>query len=106
MGATLRARNLFCPLGKSAACALTPGSPFVCIGAVKPFLCLGLLVLSTACTTLENRRDLYRAPEEGYEKWSRHAPPTRLPNSMPGNTSTTTTTTTTTRNGVITYPDE
>ncbi len=66
------------------------------------------VAVATGCTTLENRRDLYRSPAEGYEHWYRHPPPTRLPSLMPGTRATTTTTTTTTaeRNGVITFPEE
>jgi hypothetical protein len=63
------------------------------------------LIVGTACTTLENRRDLYRSPAEGYERWYRHPPPTRLPNSAP-RTRKTPPAGTTERNGVITFPEE
>ncbi|MDQ6624766.1 MAG: hypothetical protein M3Y69_01305 [Verrucomicrobiota bacterium] len=66
---------------------------------------------TASCTTLENRRDLYRSPAEGYERWYRQPPPTRLPSLPPGTRATSTTTTTTTtktteRNGVITFREE
>jgi hypothetical protein len=69
------------------------------------------LAAATSCTTLENRRDLYRSPAEGYERWYRHPPPTRLPSLPPGERASTTTRTTTSvrtteRNGVITFPEE
>ena len=70
---------------------------------------LFLLVFAcgASCTTLENRRDLYRSPAEGYELWHRHPPPTRRPAGPPVQPSTTTKTTTTTqRHGVITFPEE
>ncbi|MGI9088425.1 MAG: hypothetical protein ACR2HH_11895 [Chthoniobacterales bacterium] len=77
---------------------------------MKPLLLVALVgIASFSCTTLENRRDLYRAPAEGYEEWFPHPPPTRLPSTMPGTTSSTTTTTTTThseRHGVINFPEE
>lgn len=63
-------------------------------------------VAATSCTTLENRRDLYRSPAEGYERWHQHPPPTRLPSMTPGARSSTTTTTTTERHGVIMFPEE
>jgi hypothetical protein len=71
---------------------------------------LPLLLAATSCTTLENRRDLYRSPAEGYERWHRQPPPTRKPASgpvpaasegvpapAPGPTE---------RHGVITFPEE
>jgi len=73
---------------------------------VKLALC-AVLIACTSCTTLENRRDLYRSPAEGYEKWFPYPPPTRKPAGPPVSTTTTTTTTTTTqRHGVISYPEE
>lgn len=66
------------------------------------------VVACTSCTTLENRRDLYRSPAEGYEEWYPQPPPTRLPSMMPGSATTTTTTTTTRteQHGVLTFPEE
>ncbi|MGI8438367.1 MAG: hypothetical protein ACR2NX_15950 [Chthoniobacterales bacterium] len=65
---------------------------------------LPLLVACTACTTLENRRDLYRAPGEGYEEWYPEPPPTRGPATGP--VRATTTTTTTKQSTTITYRDQ
>jgi hypothetical protein len=78
---------------------------------MRSLLWLSLLLATTSCTTLENRRDLYRSPAEGYERWYPQPPPTRLPSLPPGapatrTTTTTTTTKTTERNGVITFPEE
>ncbi|MFN2476855.1 MAG: hypothetical protein ABR526_11015 [Chthoniobacterales bacterium] len=75
---------------------------------MRPLLLLCLVLATTSCTTLENRRDLYRSPAEGYERWYPHPPPTRLRSSSPGAAATTTTTTTKTieRNGVLTFPEE
>ncbi|HEV8185323.1 MAG TPA: hypothetical protein VGP40_05165 [Chthoniobacterales bacterium] len=71
---------------------------------MKLLLMFVAIAAATGCTTLENRRDLYRSPAEGYERWHRHPPPTRLPSSPPGTRPTTNTTTETTeRNGVITF---
>lgn len=51
---------------------------------MKALLLFPLVVVAcTACTTLENRRDLYRSPAEGYERWHRHPPPTRKPAGPP-----------------------
>ncbi len=61
---------------------------------------------ATGCTTLENRRDLYRSPAEGYERYYRQPPPTRLPSMMPGTQATTTTTTTTTERNGVKFLDE
>ena len=72
----------------------------------KPLL-LVFVAACTSCTTLENRRDLYRSPEEGYEEWYPHPPPTRLPSTMPGNATTSTTMTTRMEHhGVLTFPEE
>jgi hypothetical protein len=73
---------------------------------VKLLLILPLILAATSCTTLENRRDLYRSPAEGYERWYRQPPPTRKPAGPPVQSTTTTTTTTTSRNGVISFPEE
>ena len=75
-----------------------------CIAAVKPPLLVCLLLASVSCTTLENRRDLYRSPGERYEQWHPHPPPTRLP--AGASRQTTTTTTTVERHGVISFPEE
>jgi hypothetical protein len=72
------------------------------IARVKPFLILPLLLACVSCTTLENRRDLYRSPAEGYEQWYPMPPPTRLPSTGPVPASASTGP----RNGVITFPDE
>ncbi len=86
--------------------ALTPAHAFGCITAVKPPLLLCLVLAGASCTTLENRRDLYRSPAEGYEQWHPQPPPTRLPAGPPRTTTTTTTTTTIERHGVISFPEE
>ncbi|MDQ6655543.1 MAG: hypothetical protein M3Y80_07005 [Verrucomicrobiota bacterium] len=67
---------------------------------------IGVLACAS-CTTLENRRDLYRSPREGYEAWFPQPPPTRLPSSPPS-ASTTISTTAGAGNphGVITFPEE
>jgi hypothetical protein len=62
-----------------------------------------LLIAMSSCTTLENRRDLYRSPAEGYERWHRHPPPTRKPAGPPVPA---TATTVPERHGVITFPEE
>ncbi len=87
--------------------------PFWLHRRVKSLLLVVPLLACVACTTLENRRDLYRSPGEGYEPWYSHPPPTRLPSTSPatrGGTTTMTTTTITTgsvqSHGVITFPDE
>lgn len=84
---------------------MTPALASGRIARVKRLLLLFLLLACSGCTTLENRRDLYRSPAEGYEEWFPQPPPTRLPSMGPVQ-STTTTTTTTQRNGVITFPSE
>src|SRR3712207_1916173 len=63
--------------------SLTALRASVCIAPVKLLLVLALLLAATSCTTLENRRDLYRSPAEGYERWYRRPPPTRLPSTGP-----------------------
>ncbi len=73
---------------------------------VKLLLFLLLILSCVSCTTLENRRDLYRSPGEGYEKWYPEPPPTRGPATGPVRSTTTTTTTTTTTQGAIKFPDE
>ncbi|MFN2509509.1 MAG: hypothetical protein ABR589_12150 [Chthoniobacterales bacterium] len=75
------------------------------IAGVKLLLLFWALVASVACTTLENRRDLYRSPAEGYERWYRRPPPTRKPAGPPAAPATSTTTTTE-RHGVLTFPEE
>ncbi|MEO5721220.1 MAG: hypothetical protein ABIR71_07100 [Chthoniobacterales bacterium] len=72
---------------------------------MKALLILVLLLGCVSCTTLENRRDLYRSPAESYEQWYPQPPPTRGPAMGPVRT-TTTTTTTTTQRGVISFPNE
>jgi hypothetical protein len=84
--------------------ALTARMPSGSIARVKRLLFCTLMAC-TSCTTLENRRDLYRSPAEGYEEWYPYPPPTRKPAAGPVST-TTTTTTTTQRHGVISYPGE
>ena len=54
-----------------------------CIARVKPLFAVLFAIACASCTTLENRRDLYRAPAEGYEQNFPYPPPTRLPNSAP-----------------------
>ncbi|MBA3386092.1 MAG: hypothetical protein H0T95_05655 [Chthoniobacterales bacterium] len=50
---------------------------------MKFVLLVSAMLACASCTTLENRRDLYRSPAEGYERWYRHPPPTRLPSTGP-----------------------
>ncbi len=50
---------------------------------MKWLLVFLLALAGASCTTLENRRDLYRAPQEGYEEWYPEPPPTRLPSLPP-----------------------
>ncbi|MGZ4965944.1 MAG: hypothetical protein ACXWFY_00830 [Chthoniobacterales bacterium] len=73
---------------------------------MKWFPLIVLVLASTSCTTLENRRDLYRSPEEGYEKWYPQPPPTRLPASGPVPASAGHKGASQERNGVITFPEE
>src|SRR5215210_6580859 len=87
------------------------GPPIWLHRRVKTLLLFASLLACASCTTLENRRDLYRSPAEGYERWHRHPPPTRLPSTGPVTRRTTTTTTTTIsgseeRHGVISFPEE
>jgi hypothetical protein len=63
--------------------ALTHNLSSARIARVKPLLIVLFALICVSCTTLENRRDLYRSPGEFYEEWSPHPPPTRLPNSGP-----------------------
>ncbi|HEV3409985.1 MAG TPA: hypothetical protein VG095_06810 [Chthoniobacterales bacterium] len=67
-------------------------------------LVLGLLLAGSSCTTLENRRDLYRSPAEGYERWYRRPPPTRKPASGPVPAQQQSAPQE--RHGVITFPEE
>ncbi len=60
------------------------------IARVKSLCAFCLLLACVSCTTLENRRDLYRSPAEGYEEWYPHPPPTRLPSTGPATKITTT----------------
>ena len=87
--------------------SLTGRGASVCIRRVKRLLVLGLLFAASSCTTLENRRDLYRSPEEGYERNFRHPPPTRRPASGPLPAATSTgVPVPVERHGVITFPEE
>ncbi|MBA2242951.1 MAG: hypothetical protein H0W04_08700 [Chthoniobacterales bacterium] len=76
------------------------------IAAVKSLLLFSSLLACASCTTLENRRDLYRSPAEGHEHWHRHPPPTRWSTTRTTTTSTTTTSGAVERQGVITFPEE
>ena len=92
---------------KMSSASLTPLEASVCMARVKPRPILFFFVAAcTSCTTLENRRDLYRSPAEGYEAWYPQPPPTRLPSTMPGGVTTTTTTTRTEQHGAISFPEE
>jgi hypothetical protein len=83
-----------------------PGS-FVCIPQMRPLLLVSFALTIASCTTLENRRDLYRSPAEGYEQWYPNPPPTRLRSLPPAVSATRSMTTKATeRNGVITFPEE
>jgi hypothetical protein len=73
---------------------------------VKWLSLFAVLLAATSCTTLENRRDLYRSPEEGYERAYPHPPPTRLPASGPVPATANGGSGPTERNGVVTYPEE
>ncbi|MEP6808906.1 MAG: hypothetical protein ABI992_01575 [Chthoniobacterales bacterium] len=73
---------------------------------MKCLVLLPLILGCVSCTTLENRRDLYRSPAEGYEEYYPYPPPTRGPATGPVRTTTTTTTTKQTAPGPITFPDE
>ena len=84
---------------------MTPLGASVCIARVKSLLLFSLTVVACAsCTTLENRRDLYRSPAEGYERWYRHPPPTRKPAGPPVPTSEIPAGAVE-RHGVITFPE-
>jgi hypothetical protein len=72
---------------------------------VKALLLCCLVCACGACTTLENRRDLYRSPAEGYEQWHRRPPPTRLPAGPPVRGSAVKDAPTQ-QHGVITFPEE
>ncbi|MDQ6622730.1 MAG: hypothetical protein M3Y86_04500 [Verrucomicrobiota bacterium] len=67
------------------------------------FIAIAIALAITSCTTLENRRDLYRSPMEGYEPWYPQPPPTRLPSTAPG---TSATSAAAQSHGVITFPEE
>ena len=75
-----------------------------CIARVKPLLLFLIVIVATSCTTLENRRDLYRSPAEGYERWYRRPPPTRKPAGPPVPTSEVPAGAVE-RHGVITFPE-
>jgi hypothetical protein len=83
--------------------ALTLLGRFVCICAVRPLLLFSAAIACASCTTLENRRDLYRSPAERYERWHRHPPPTRKPAGPP---TPGTPAGATQNHGVITFPEE
>ena len=87
------------------AVPLTGPRASVCIAFVKALVFFSLLAALTSCTTLENRRDLYRSPAEGYERWYPYPPPTRGPATGPVR-ATTATSKTTPQHGVISFPDE
>jgi hypothetical protein len=74
------------------------------IARVKSLLILPLIVGCVSCTTLENRRDLYRSPAEGYEEWSPHPPPTRGPATGPVRASTAAATPQ--QHGGISFPEQ
>jgi len=86
------------------AASLTQGDAFDSLARVKWLLLCLVALVGSSCTTLENRRDLYRAPEEGYEQNYPEPPPTRLPSLPPEAPGARTTTHT--EHGVITYPEE
>ena len=79
--------------------ALTASGASGCIANMKWALVFLLVAGFTSCTTLSNRRDLYRSPAEGYER--RTIKPA-------GERSQTTTTTTTTRESsqMPSFPEE
>jgi hypothetical protein len=80
--------------------------PSGCIARVKWLLLLVVAVACASCTTLENRRDLYRSPAEGYERWYRRPPPTRLPSTGPASRAGAPVQAVPQGHGVITFPDE
>jgi hypothetical protein len=91
----------------STAGSLTHRSASVCIARVKWLLLISAVVASASCTTLENRRDLYRSPAEGYERWHRHPPPTRLPSTGPASRAAVPVSEPPLQqHGVISFPDE
>ncbi|HEY0368401.1 MAG TPA: hypothetical protein VGC85_02285 [Chthoniobacterales bacterium] len=74
---------------------------------MKPLVVVFAALVCASCTTLENRRDLYRSPAEGYEQRYPYPPPTRLPNSGPVPASNGAAVgVPVQRHGVITFPDE
>jgi hypothetical protein len=73
---------------------------------VKALLLCCLVCASGACTTLENRRDLYRSPAEGYEEWHRNPPPTRKPAGPPLPAASVNEAPTQQQHGVISFPEE
>ena len=83
---------------------MTRSSRSGCIARVKPLLLFSIVIVATSCTTLENRRDLYRSPAEGYERWHRRPPPTRKPAGPPVPTSEIPAGAVE-RHGVITFPE-
>jgi hypothetical protein len=84
--------------------SLTGFGPSGCIAPVKSLLLFSIVIVGTSCTTLENRRDLYRSPAEGYERWYRRPPPTRKPAGPPVPASEVPAGAIE-RHGVITFPD-
>ncbi|MEO6568786.1 MAG: hypothetical protein ABIO94_08480 [Opitutaceae bacterium] len=72
---------------------------------MRLLLLLCLAGAGASCTTLENRRDLYRSPAEGYEQWFPHPPPTRRP-AGPPLPAAPTGGVPQQRNGVISFPEE
>lgn len=85
---------------------LTLRHPSVCIAPVKRLPLVLLFLAGASCTTLENRRDLYRSPAEGYEQWHPNPPPTRKPAGPPIPATATDPNAPTERPGVITFPEE
>jgi hypothetical protein len=85
-------------------CALTHNCASVCIARVKWFSLALVFLTSVSCTTLENRRDLYRTPGEGYERNYPQPPPTRKPATGP--VPAPETSGAIERNGAITFPEE
>jgi hypothetical protein len=102
--ATSGPRNPFCALPLDR---LTPAIASGSITRVKALLLCCLICGCGACTTLENRRDLYRSPAEGYEEWHRQPPPTRKPAGPPSpGTPVNEAPTQQQTQGVITFPEE
>ncbi len=83
---------------------LTGASDF--LAPVKSLLLIVAVIGCASCTTLENRRDLYRSPAEGYERWYRRPPPTRLPSTGPASRGGAPVQAVPQQHGVITFPDE